>query len=278
MDKMAGQRQRRHRLIFRTRALSDPVSSSATPPAETGHFLDLVNMRDRAGLLAEVEARLARGEGFALATLNLDHVVKLGRSSGFRAAYAAQDLVVADGRPVTWLLGLSGRPTELVPGSDLVAPLAGIAARLDVPVALLGSTPEALEAAAAALEASHPGLMVVARVAPPFGFDPASPAADACLADIEAAGARLCFLALGAPKQEIFAARARGRLLSCGFASVGAGVDFIAGTQKRAPAWVRAIAMEWLWRAMGDPRRLARRYAECVLILPGLTWQAWRRR
>lgn len=240
--------------------------------------LRLVNMASRGALLAEVEARFGRGEGFALATLNLDHVVKLGRSEPFRAAYAAQDLVVADGNPVVWLSRLAGRPVELVPGSELVAPLSALAARLDVPVALLGSTQDTLDRAAERLARDHPGLRVVARIAPPMGFDPEGPAAETCFAELEAAGARLCFLALGAPKQEIFAARGRQRLPGCGFASVGAGIDFIAGKQKRAPRWVRAMAMEWLWRAAGNPKRLARRYLECGLILPDLTVRAWRHR
>jgi N-acetylglucosaminyldiphosphoundecaprenol N-acetyl-beta-D-mannosaminyltransferase len=240
--------------------------------------LDLVNTSNRGVLMAEVEARFANTDGFALATLNLDHLVKLNHSSAFRAAYAAQDLVVADGNPVVWLLRLAGQPVELVPGSELVAPLSELAARMEVPVALLGSTPDALEAAAARLEQDHPGLKVAARISPPFGFDPEGPAADACLEDLKASGARLCFLALGAPKQEIFAARGRTKLPSCGFASVGAGIDFIAGTQERAPRWVRAIAMEWLWRALSNPRRLAWRYAQCFMILPGLTWQAWKQR
>lgn len=239
--------------------------------------LRLINMATRAGLLEAVDCRLRAQEGFALATLNLDHIVKLERMPAFAVAYAAQDLVVADGNPVVWLSRLTGRRVALVPGSELVVPLAEMAARLGAPVALLGSTQEALDRAAERLERDHPGLRIVARIAPPMGFDPEGPAAEACFAELEAAGARLCFLALGAPKQEILAARGRQRLPGCGFVSVGAGIDFIAGTQRRAPSWVRAIAMEWLWRAAGNPRRLARRYLDCALILPGLVWQAWRR-
>lgn len=250
-------------------ALSGEVPERTSP-------LELVNIPTRAALLAEVTARFDRGEGFALATLNLDHIVKLRGSEAFRDAYAAQDLVVADGRPVTWLARLAGRPVELVPGSDLVEPLCALAAAGGVPVGFLGSTSEALETAAAELERRHPGLRIVARIAPPFGFDPAGPEAEACLKELQGAGVRLCFLALGAPKQEILAARARDLVPGCGFASVGAGIDFIAGTQRRAPAWVRAIAMEWLWRAAGNPRRLAWRYAQCFQVLPGLGWRAWR--
>ena len=111
-----------------------------------------INVASRAALEARLGARLAAGTGFALATLNLDHLVKLKQRGDFRAAYAAQDFVVADGNPVVWLSRLAGRPVELVPGADLVVPLARLAAEADVPVALCGSTPEAL--AAAALPAS----------------------------------------------------------------------------------------------------------------------------
>jgi UDP-N-acetyl-D-mannosaminuronic acid transferase (WecB/TagA/CpsF family) len=63
-----------------------------------------------------------------------------------------------------------------------------------------------------------------------------------------------------------------------GFASIGAGLDFIAGKQPRAPLWVRRLALEWLWRALSSPRRMLPRYARCVAILPGLMREAWRLR
>ena len=178
--------------------------------------------------------------------------------------------MVADGNPVVWLQRLAGRPVELVPGSELIAPLVAMAARLQVPVGLLGSTEETLALAAARLQEAHPGLAVVARIAPPQGFDPAGPDGDAALRALATTGALLCFLALGAPKQEILAACGHGMLPDVGFVSIGAGLDFIAGTQKRAPLWVRQIAMEWAWRMVMNPRRLARRYLDCALILPEL--------
>lgn len=237
-----------------------------------------VNMTDRARLMAEVSARLAAGRGFALATLNLDHLVKLPRDGAFRDAYAAQDLVTADGNPVVWLARLAGREVALLPGSDLITPLAELAAAQGVPVALIGGTEASLEAAAGALEARVPGLRVAARIAPPMGFDPEGAAADAALDALAASGARLVFVALGAPKQERLAARGRARHPEIGFVSIGAGLDFIAGTQRRAPRLVRRLALEWLWRAASDPARLAGRYARCALILPGHAIRAWRMR
>jgi exopolysaccharide biosynthesis WecB/TagA/CpsF family protein len=195
---------------------------------------------DRASVLAEVEARLTKGTGFALATINLDHLVKLRRDEGFRRAYAAQDLVVADGNPIVWLSRLARRPVALVPGSDLVMPLVQASAKAGRPLSLLGSTEASLAAAAAQLQAQVPGLQIGALIAPPMGFDPEGEAARAMLAQVAALGPGLCLVALGAPKQERLAALGRELAPAVGFASVGAGVDFIAGAQKRAPEWVRA--------------------------------------
>lgn len=235
----------------------------------------LVGVPTQAALLGALEQRLDRGEGFAVATLNLDHIVKLRRDAAFRQAYAAQTHVVADGNPVVWLARLAGRPeVTLVPGSELIAPIAALAARKGAALAFLGSTEPALRAAAGRLEADHPGLAVAACLAPPMGFDPAGREADEMLDAIAASGARICLLALGAPKQETLAARGLARHPGLGFVSIGAGLDFIAGRQRRAPPWVRRVALEWLWRMLSDPRRLARRYLDCALVLPGLALAA----
>lgn len=245
---------------------------------ETGTLGVRITAPDQGNLRAELRRRFAAGEGFALATLNLDHLVKLQRDAAFRAAYAAQDLVTADGNPVVWLSRLAKRPVSLVPGADLVVPMAELARNMGVPIGLAGSTEAALAAAAEGLRARVPGVTIAAQIAPPMGFDPESPAADRLLDDLAASGARLVFLALGAPKQEILAARGRVRQPALGFASIGAGLDFIAGTQTRAPAWVRGAALEWVWRLVNAPSRLGPRYARCIAILPGLTLSALRLR
>ena len=238
----------------------------------------VVNTPSKAALLAEIEARLKAKQGFTVATLNLDHVAKLRRDPAFRDAYSRHSHIVADGNPIVWLARLAGQEMQLAPGSEMVDPVTAIAARLEVPVAFLGSTEVALARAEKELVRRHPGLRVVARISPPMGFEPTGPVADAALEEIKVSGARLCFLALGAPRQEVFAMRAHAVLPQTGFLSIGAGLDFIAGTQRRAPAWVRAVAAEWLWRLATNPRRLGGRYAACLAILPGLTGAALRTR
>ncbi|RBO52912.1 glycosyltransferase [Rhodovulum sp. BSW8] len=237
-----------------------------------------VTVASMAGLLADLEARLVRGDGFSVATLNLDHVVKLSRDPAFRAAYLAQSHVTADGNPIVWLSRLAGQRVELVPGSDLIGPVFALAARHEWPVAFFGSTAETLEQAKKVVEADYPGLRVVATLAPPMGFDPEGAAADAMIEELGRSGARICLVALGAPKQERFAARAAPRLPGTGFLSIGASLDFVAGRQRRAPRWVRRIAAEWLWRMLSDPARLGRRYLDCLIVLPGLTRRALCRR
>jgi exopolysaccharide biosynthesis WecB/TagA/CpsF family protein len=234
--------------------------------------------RDAQHLLSVLTERLQARRGFALATLNLDHLVKLQQDRAFLAAYAQHDLVVADGNPVVWLSRLAGRPVGLVPGADMVVPMARLAAEAGVSVALVGSTEAALQAAGDGLCARIPGLVIATRIAPPMRFDPMGQQGAEVIAVLRASGAGLCLLALGAPKQEIFAARAHAALPHMGFASIGAGLDFIAGKQPRAPLWVRRLALEWLWRALSSPRRMLPRYARCVAILPGLMREAWRLR
>lgn len=229
-------------------------------------------------LLSDLENHFTAGRGFAVATVNLDHIVKLRRDAEFREAYARHSHVVADGNPIVWLHRIAGRPVELVPGSDLVAPLAALAARRNIPVALLGATRETLDIAAERLAADHEGLEIVAKLAPSRDFDPAGEEAEACLAKVADSGARICLLALGAPKQERLAMRGIERLPDCGFVSIGAGLDFIAGTQQRAPLWLRQLAMEWFWRLTRDRKRLAKRYLDCAAILPSLAaGAAWHR-
>lgn len=238
----------------------------------------VINMATRARLIDEIRRRFRARAGFSLATVNLDHLVKMRGDPGFAAIYGAQDLIVADGNPVVWLSRIAGQGVELIPGSELVEPLSLLAAEEQVPVALVGSHRAALEDAADALRKVAPGIDIVLCIPPSQDFDPKGDEADAIIAELAEARVGLCFLALGAPKQEVFAAHARDGAPMVGFALIGAGLDFLGGHQRRAPKWMRRFALEWLWRAMSSPRRLLPRYIKCAAILPGLFLQALRAR
>jgi exopolysaccharide biosynthesis WecB/TagA/CpsF family protein len=128
------------------------------------------------------------------------------------------------------------------------------------------------------LKQDVPGLNIALCVAPSGAFDPNGDEAGTILDQLVQAGIGLCFLALGAPKQEIFAQRGRGMAPRVGFVSIGAGLDFLGGHQRRAPLVMRRSGLEWLWRALSSPLRLGPRYVKCLLILPGQIVQALRLR
>lgn len=237
-----------------------------------------INIANTDALMAEVRRRFRAGIGFALATVNLDHLAKMAKSPDFVRAYQGQDLVVADGNPIVALSRLAGKPVELVPGADMILPLCQLAEREKVKLALVGSTDIALRDAADALRGQVPDLDIALSIAPSGQFDPEGDEAAAILAQLDEAGIQLCFLALGAPKQEQLAVRGRKLAPKVGFASIGAGLDFLGGHQHRAPMWMRKLALEWLWRALSSPRRLVPRYARCFAILPHQTIEAFRQR
>ena len=245
---------------------------------QTNHGPINVNAPTRDVLESAMREKMRAREGFSLATINLDHLVKMDRDAAFYDAYVQQDIVVADGNPIVWTSRLARKPLELLPGSDLVVPMCEWAAMEGRSVALFGSNEDALSAAANELCIRVKGLRVACMIAPPYGFDPHSDAAEEMLKTIEASGAGLCLLALGAPKQELLAARARKIAPSVGFAGIGASLDFLAGTQTRAPKWVRALAIEWIWRLALNPRRLWKRYFDSGVIMPKLVVQALRAR
>lgn len=225
-----------------------------------------INVMNFSNLLASVMSRANSNIGFTLATLNLDHLVKLRHDEAFRSAYEHMTLVTADGMPVVQL-GLKTAPSlERVAGADIVLPICEAAAQDAVRIYLFGSNAMTLKVARQRLQAAYPRLIISGVEAPPQGFNYLSPAALECGARIAASEAQLCFVCLGAPKQELFANRMAPLHPTIGFLCVGAALDFIAGSQKRAPRVLQRLGLEWTWRLFNEPRRLGWRYAQCASL------------
>jgi N-acetylglucosaminyldiphosphoundecaprenol N-acetyl-beta-D-mannosaminyltransferase len=224
--------------------------------------------------LAETAALICRNAGSVAAqnvfTLNLDHVVKMHKDAMFRDAYRRAGLITADGFPIVLACRLQGKRVSRVAGSDLIAPISAEAARSGKSIYFFGSSSQVLITASQLLRERHAGLTIAGAFAPPQGFDPASEDARRCIMTIGKSGADLCFVALGAPKQELFADHGKSLLPNISFVCIGAGLDFIAGAQVRAPHWMQRWGLEWLWRAASDPRRLLYRYLLCMVVLPGV--------
>jgi exopolysaccharide biosynthesis WecB/TagA/CpsF family protein len=255
-------------------------SKEESPPAALA-YLDGwgINTPNMDAAIVAIIRKARAATAFTVFTLNLDHLVKLRRDKRFRHAYQNANIITADGAPVAWLARLQNKIIAQVTGSDMLVPLLEAAADADLPVFFFGSSGDVLTKAARKLTDCTDGrLDIVGTLSPSQTFNPEGPEADMAIESIVRSGARICIVALGAPKQEIFAERARAKGIACGMVCAGASLDFIAGAQIRAPRIFRTCGLEWLWRLVTDPRRLAKRYAECAIVLADLAVfkPAWR--
>lgn len=172
----------------------------------------------------------------------------------------AFDVLTPDGQPVRWGLNwLHGtKLRERVYGPELMLRCCARAAQEGLPIYLYGSTSDVLVPLAARLEARYPGLRVAGSSESRFG-EIGPVAQDEIAAQIRASGARLVFVGLGCPRQEVFTWAMRDRV-SLPLLAVGAAFDFHAGLASEAPPWMQRHGLQWLHRLAGDPRRLWRRY------------------
>lgn len=219
------------------------------------------------GALDEIDRLVVRKQGGTVFTPNVDHVVLGQHNPRFRAAYAAASLSLVDGTPVLWASRLLGRPLPAkISGSDLVRPLMERAAQRGHRVYFLGGDPGVAQRAKAVLEQQLPALQIVGVDDPRINVDSVS---EDVLQRIRDAKPDLVLVALGAPKQEIFSHEQREALKPAVLLGIGASLDFIAGSRRRAPQWVSSVGLEWLYRLAQEPRRLAGRY---LLRDPQFLW------
>ena len=206
-------------------------------------------------------------------TPNLDHMIRLKKDRAFRAAYSAATLVLTDGMPLVWVSRLGKTPLPgRVAGADLVVPVLTEAERMGRSVFFLGPMPETLELALRRCALDFPRLRIAGSHAPPLNFEHDMTQDATCVASIRDAHPDIVFLALGTPKQELWIARHRSELEFGVALCVGAGIDFFAGVQQRCPKFLARIGAEWMWRLLREPKRLGRRYAQCLLFVPELVW------
>lgn len=165
--------------------------------------------------------------------------------------------VLPDGRPLSVYSKKHGFPeAERVTGPDLM--LALFARRNGLRHYFYGSKEETLALLRQKMTAQYPHLEIAGMVSPPFRT--LSEAEDAAEVEkINASGADIIWVGLGAPKQENWMYEHMDRVNGV-MIGVGAGFDYHAGNIKRAPMWMQKLSLEWLYRLFQDPKRLFKRY------------------
>lgn len=175
-------------------------------------------------------------------------------------ALAGATFAFPDGMPLVWSARSRGMPAERIYGPDFMR------AMLDRPGlrhAFFGADARTLEALAAYVARAHPLATVVKTFAPPYGAWSDDEARDHAAALNESA-ADIVWVGLGAPKQELWMQANRPGLAAPLLVGVGAAFDFLAGTKPQAPAFLRRMGLEWLFRLASEPGRLWRRYLMTV--------------
>jgi len=219
-----------------------------------------------------------RSRTHQVATVNVDFVVNAHDDDVLMDILAATSLSIPDGMPVVWASRLMGTPLRArVSGADLVPAIVQRAAPEGATIVLYGAGPGIARRAAEVLRERTPRATVVGLDAPAFS-DPAE-LDERDLAPLREARATVCCVAFGNPKQERFIAHWAPHLGIPVMIGVGGSLDFIAGAKRRAPQWMQRSGLEWLHRAITEPRRLARRYARDLVVFgPAVLRQAWRGR
>jgi N-acetylglucosaminyldiphosphoundecaprenol N-acetyl-beta-D-mannosaminyltransferase len=186
----------------------------------------------------------------------------------FRLLLMDADLVTADGAGLLWAARRLGQPfPERVPGVELVAQLARLSHERGYRLYFLGAAPGVAERAASTLRQRFPNAHIVGITHGYF-----SPEAEpSVLAHIRQARPDVLLVGMGMPRQEKWIARHKQTLGVPVSVGVGGSFDIYAGVVRRAPRWMQRYGLEWLWRLMQDPRKIAK-----VRNLPRFVWLVWR--
>jgi N-acetylglucosaminyldiphosphoundecaprenol N-acetyl-beta-D-mannosaminyltransferase len=219
-----------------------------------------VNAVDYDGAVKRIIDAAKSGRPFAVSALAVHGVMTGVLDLSHRYRLNRLHMVVPDGQPVRWALNILHKTglKDRVSGPNLMLHLCAAAAKEDVPIFLYGSRPEVMALLVSNLRERFPAINIVGTATSRFRTADDAENAE-IIASIKETGAKLVFVGLGCPRQEVFAFE-NVDALSCPVLAVGAAFDFHAGTQPIAPRWMQDYGLEWFFRMMCEPRRLWRRY------------------
>ena len=204
-----------------------------------------------------VEEKIKNDEFAHIVTLNPEIAYTGYKDDQFSQALKGADLRVADGNGILWAASyLNDKLPERVAGFDLMQEMLGLAAKNEYKVYFLGAAPQVAERAAQAALEKYPGFVL------------SQEDEGKMLAEIARLRPKMLFCALGParPAEQWIQKNKEvlGPLVAMG---VGGSFNVLAGLDKRAPDWVIKIRLEWLYRALRDPKRFKR-----LLAIPKFMW------
>jgi N-acetylglucosaminyldiphosphoundecaprenol N-acetyl-beta-D-mannosaminyltransferase len=200
-------------------------------------------------------------------------LVEAQKDPEIRSALNRSGLTTEDGMPLVWWCRRGGYPDAgRVYGPDLLLAMCERAPQTGHRHYFYGGSPRVVEALVSRLVQRFPGLIVAGYRSPPFR--PQTQEEDA--ADVRAINETrpdYVWVGLGELKQDKWIVRHVGKIHAAALLGVGAAFDFVAGAKPQAPLWVQRSGLEWLFRLMTEPRRLAHRYLVYNSIFVALAFQ-----
>jgi|KBSMisStaDraftv2_1062788.scaffolds.fasta_scaffold113423_2 N-acetylglucosaminyldiphosphoundecaprenol N-acetyl-beta-D-mannosaminyltransferase len=187
------------------------------------------------------------------------HVIAMAaRDAAFRALLGQADVIHADGQAMVFVSRLTRAPIpERSATTDFLHDAAKVAAQHGLRFFLLGATEEANAEAARRLVRAYPGLKIVGRRHGYFSRDEENEICD----EINLAQPDVIWVGLSAPLEYEFSVRNKSRLRAGWLVTCGGCYNYVTGAYKRAPRWMQACGLEWLFRLAHEPQRLFWRYA-----------------
>ncbi|MBQ9479993.1 MAG: WecB/TagA/CpsF family glycosyltransferase [Selenomonadaceae bacterium] len=230
-------------------------------------------MRNRVEILGvgvdpvTMDEALDRVEGFfsarsphLIATANAEMLMNATHDDQLRSILNGADLVVPDGAGTVWAAHhLGADMPERVAGYDLAQEIMRRAPSAGRKIFFFGSAPGVADKAKLKAEQLYPGISIVGTRNGYFSADEEQ----SIIEQIKRAQPDLLLVALGVPKQEKWLAAHMDELNVPVSIGVGGTFDVMAGVMKRAPLWMQRAKLEWLFRAMLQPKRAGR-----LLALP----------
>ena len=207
--------------------------------------IDILNIRIQNLTEAELLASLKEG---VLFTPNVDHVMKLQKDKEFYEAYQKADWVVCDSKVIFFCSRLTSAPfKEAISGSTFFRSFYQYHRdNPDCRIFLLGSLDNVAQKAKERINAKVGRDIIVGALSPSMGFDKKPQECEHIVDEVNASGANVLVVGVGAPKQEKYIMKWKERMPNIKiFMALGATIDFEAEVKRRAPLWVQHMGMEW---------------------------------
>lgn len=204
--------------------------------------------------------------------INAAKLVAMADDPELREIVRRCTIVNADGQAVIWASLILGDPLpSRVAGVDLMEKLLRLANEKGYGVYILGARHNVLEQAVEEIRRRHPGINLVGFRDGYFETEEDEQVAG----EIAACKPDLLFVAMSSPRKEFFLGAYGPQIKAPLLMGVGGSIDIMAGITKRAPKGMQTAGLEWLYRAIQEPRRMFPRYARTNGRFIWLVARAW---